>query len=64
MADSGTIYINDEPAHIPTEEELMEFAETQGWTLEEYLSAIDKGLYSLKEKDEYIKSNRKRSKTS
>lgn len=61
MSDSGTIYINDELAKIPTDEELKEFAESQGWTFEEYLSAFDKGLFSLKEADEYIKLNRKHS---
>ena len=62
MCDSGMIYINDELAKISTDEELKEFAESQGWTFEEYLSALDQGFLSLKEKDEYIKSNRKCSK--
>lgn len=62
MSGSGIIHINDELAKIPTDEELKEFAESQGWTFEEYLSVLDKDIFSLKEADKYIKLNRKRSK--
>lgn len=51
------ISYTDGEAKPATIEEMREYAESNGWTLEEFFDAVDHGI-PLGEKDAYIKKQR------